>query len=131
MTINLNHTIVPARGGQASAAAGVIYVIALRAIPVGRAETCPVLPSTYRTASFRPYCYRLRKTFRSTRTASANIFAMSRRPRTSPQSPSMPIRRKCTLDEQRRVLDIARDEVGGRLPIVNGVWADGSLEAGT
>ena len=35
----------------------------------------------------------------------------------------------CTLDEQRRVLDIARDEVGGRLPIVNGVWADGSLEA--
>jgi 4-hydroxy-tetrahydrodipicolinate synthase len=35
----------------------------------------------------------------------------------------------CTLDEQRRVLDIAGDEVGGRLPIVNGVWADGSLEA--
>ena len=35
----------------------------------------------------------------------------------------------CTLDQQRRVLDIARDEVGGRLPIVNGVWADGSLEA--
>jgi Dihydrodipicolinate synthetase family len=35
----------------------------------------------------------------------------------------------CTLDEQRRVLDIARGEVGDRLPIVNGVWADGSLEA--
>ncbi len=35
----------------------------------------------------------------------------------------------CTLDEQRRVLEIAQDEVGGRLPIVNGVWADGSLEA--
>jgi 4-hydroxy-tetrahydrodipicolinate synthase len=35
----------------------------------------------------------------------------------------------CTLDEQRRVLDIAGDEVGGRLPIVNGVWANGSLEA--
>jgi 4-hydroxy-tetrahydrodipicolinate synthase len=35
----------------------------------------------------------------------------------------------CTLDEQRRVLDIAQDEVGGRLPIVNGVWADDSLEA--
>jgi 4-hydroxy-tetrahydrodipicolinate synthase len=35
----------------------------------------------------------------------------------------------CTFDEQRRVLDIAQDEVGGRLPIVNGVWADGSLEA--
>ena len=34
----------------------------------------------------------------------------------------------CTFDEQRRVLDIARDEIGGRLPIVNGVWADGSLE---
>jgi 4-hydroxy-tetrahydrodipicolinate synthase len=35
----------------------------------------------------------------------------------------------CTFDEQRRVLDIARDEIGGRLPIVNGIWADGSLEA--
>jgi len=35
----------------------------------------------------------------------------------------------CTFDEQRRVLDAARDEVGDKLPIVNGVWADGSLEA--
>jgi 4-hydroxy-tetrahydrodipicolinate synthase len=35
----------------------------------------------------------------------------------------------CTFDEQRRVLDIARDEVGERIPIVNGIWADGSLEA--
>ena len=35
----------------------------------------------------------------------------------------------CSFDEQRRVLDIAQDEVGGRIPIVNGIWADGSLEA--
>jgi 4-hydroxy-tetrahydrodipicolinate synthase len=35
----------------------------------------------------------------------------------------------CTFDEQRRVLDIAQDEIGARLPIVNGVWADGSQEA--
>jgi 4-hydroxy-tetrahydrodipicolinate synthase len=35
----------------------------------------------------------------------------------------------CTLDEQRRVLEIAQEEVGDRLPIVNGVWADGSIEA--
>src|ERR1700740_895686 len=35
----------------------------------------------------------------------------------------------CTFDEQRRVLDIAQDEIGDKLPIVNGVWADGSLEA--
>jgi 4-hydroxy-tetrahydrodipicolinate synthase len=35
----------------------------------------------------------------------------------------------CTFDEQRRVLEIAQDEIGGKLPIVNGVWADGSLEA--
>ncbi|HTP91850.1 MAG TPA: dihydrodipicolinate synthase family protein [Xanthobacteraceae bacterium] len=35
----------------------------------------------------------------------------------------------CTFDEQRRVLDIAQDEIGSRLPIVNGIWADGSLEA--
>src|SRR5450631_1221536 len=35
----------------------------------------------------------------------------------------------CTFDEQRRVLDIARDEAGERIGIVNGIWADGSLEA--
>jgi 4-hydroxy-tetrahydrodipicolinate synthase len=35
----------------------------------------------------------------------------------------------CTFEEQRQVLDIAQDEVGDRLPLVNGVWADGSLEA--
>ena len=34
----------------------------------------------------------------------------------------------CTFDEQRRVLEISRDELGA-LPIVNGVYADGSLEA--
>ena len=35
----------------------------------------------------------------------------------------------CTFDEQRRVLDIALDEIGDTMPIVNGVWADGSIEA--
>ena len=35
----------------------------------------------------------------------------------------------CTLDEQRRVMEIAGEEVGGKLPVVHGVWADGSLEA--
>jgi 4-hydroxy-tetrahydrodipicolinate synthase len=35
----------------------------------------------------------------------------------------------CSFDEQRRVLDIAQDEIGGRLPLVNGMWADGSIEA--
>jgi 4-hydroxy-tetrahydrodipicolinate synthase len=35
----------------------------------------------------------------------------------------------CTFEEQRRVLDVAQDEIGDRLPLVNGVWADGSLEA--
>jgi 4-hydroxy-tetrahydrodipicolinate synthase len=35
----------------------------------------------------------------------------------------------CSFDEQRRILEIAQDEVGARLPIVNGVWADGSIEA--
>src|ERR1700681_3168337 len=35
----------------------------------------------------------------------------------------------CTFEEQRRVLDIAQDEIGERLPIVSGIWADGSLEA--
>jgi len=35
----------------------------------------------------------------------------------------------CTFDEQRRVLEIAQSEIGNRMPIVNGIWADGSLEA--
>src|SRR6476646_104928 len=35
----------------------------------------------------------------------------------------------CTFDEQKRVLDIAGSEIGSKLPLVNGVWADGSLEA--
>ena len=35
----------------------------------------------------------------------------------------------CSFEEQRRVLSIAQDEVGSRLPLVNGIWADGSIEA--
>ncbi len=35
----------------------------------------------------------------------------------------------CTLEEQERVLDITMDEVGGDIPVVNGVYADGSHQA--
>jgi 4-hydroxy-tetrahydrodipicolinate synthase len=35
----------------------------------------------------------------------------------------------CTSDEQREVLRVTMDEVGDRLPVVAGVYADGSLEA--
>jgi 4-hydroxy-tetrahydrodipicolinate synthase len=35
----------------------------------------------------------------------------------------------CTADEQRRVMAITGEEVGDTLPIIHGVWADGSLEA--
>src|SRR3954469_18684312 len=35
----------------------------------------------------------------------------------------------CSFDEQRRVLDIAQDEIGAKLPLINGIWADGSIEA--
>jgi Dihydrodipicolinate synthetase family len=35
----------------------------------------------------------------------------------------------CTRDEQRRVMEITGEEVGSTLPIIHGVWADGSLEA--
>ena len=35
----------------------------------------------------------------------------------------------CTFDEQQRVLDLTLWEVGDRLPVVNGIYADGSLEA--
>src|SRR4051812_1869624 len=36
----------------------------------------------------------------------------------------------CTSDEQSRVLEIAGNEIGDRLPLIHGIWADGSLEAG-
>jgi 4-hydroxy-tetrahydrodipicolinate synthase len=35
----------------------------------------------------------------------------------------------CTFEEQRRVMEIAADEVGDRMPIVHGIWADGSEAA--
>jgi 4-hydroxy-tetrahydrodipicolinate synthase len=35
----------------------------------------------------------------------------------------------CTRDEQRRIMEIAGEEIGDTLPIIHGVWADGSLEA--
>lgn len=35
----------------------------------------------------------------------------------------------CNFDEQRSVLDFALDAVGDRIPLINGIYADGSLEA--
>ena len=35
----------------------------------------------------------------------------------------------CTFEEQRRVLEITQEEIGARLPVVNGIYAEGSLEA--
>ena len=36
----------------------------------------------------------------------------------------------CTFEEQQGVLEITMDEVGDRIAVVNGIYADGSLEAG-
>jgi 4-hydroxy-tetrahydrodipicolinate synthase len=35
----------------------------------------------------------------------------------------------CSVDEQKRVLEVARDEIGDRVPLVNGIYAEGSFEA--
>jgi 4-hydroxy-tetrahydrodipicolinate synthase len=35
----------------------------------------------------------------------------------------------CTFEEQQRIHAIAQDEIGAKLPIVHGIWADGSVEA--
>ena len=35
----------------------------------------------------------------------------------------------CSFDEQRAILDAAMDEIGDVLPLINGVYADGSHEA--
>lgn len=35
----------------------------------------------------------------------------------------------CSFDEQARLLDIAGEEIGDKVPLINGIYADGSLEA--
>lgn len=35
----------------------------------------------------------------------------------------------CSFDEQQRVLEITQDEIGARLPIVNGIYSEGPFEA--
>lgn len=35
----------------------------------------------------------------------------------------------CAFDEQARILDLTLEEIGDRLPVVSGVWADGSHQA--
>ncbi len=35
----------------------------------------------------------------------------------------------CTFDEQQRILDLTLQEIGDRLPVISGVWADGSAQA--
>lgn len=35
----------------------------------------------------------------------------------------------CSFDEQRRILDVSLDEIGDAVPLINGVYADGSHEA--
>jgi 4-hydroxy-tetrahydrodipicolinate synthase len=35
----------------------------------------------------------------------------------------------CTFEEQKRILEIAKDEIGSTTPIVNGIYTDSSLEA--
>ncbi len=35
----------------------------------------------------------------------------------------------CSADEQKRILDFCLDELGDRLPLINGIYADGSLQA--
>ena len=35
----------------------------------------------------------------------------------------------CTFDEQKRILEFSLDEIGDRLPVINGIYADGSHQA--
>ena len=35
----------------------------------------------------------------------------------------------CSQEEQKRLLDISLDEIGDRIPLITGIWADGSHEA--
>jgi 4-hydroxy-tetrahydrodipicolinate synthase len=35
----------------------------------------------------------------------------------------------CNIDEQQRILNLSADAIGDRIPLINGVYADGSIEA--
>jgi 4-hydroxy-tetrahydrodipicolinate synthase len=35
----------------------------------------------------------------------------------------------CSFDEQERILSASLDEIGDKLPVINGIYADGSIEA--
>jgi 4-hydroxy-tetrahydrodipicolinate synthase len=35
----------------------------------------------------------------------------------------------CSFEEQKRILEIAKDEIGAKTPLINGIYAEGSLEA--
>ncbi len=35
----------------------------------------------------------------------------------------------CSADEQKRLLDISGDEIGDKIPLINGIYADGSMQA--
>ena len=35
----------------------------------------------------------------------------------------------CTLEEQVQILDLTMQEIGHAVPVINGVYADGSLQA--
>ena len=73
-----------------------------------------------------------RRSRRSTRRASASTCATWRRPRGCPPSPSTRIRPRsppAASTSSGACSTSPQDEIGDRLPIVNGIWADGSLEA--
>ena len=41
----------------------------------------------------------------------------------------LPFDNDLAIDEQRSILEIAQEEIGTKLPLINGIWADGSIEA--
>ena len=93
---------------------------------------CPIPPPTSLTASFRRCCCRSTTTLsideKSFRKHLKDVVATPGISAITVNAHSTEVA-SCTFEEQRRVLQIARDEVGQRIPIVNGIWADGSQEA--
>ena len=101
-------------------------------VPAKERPICPDMLITFPTASFQP-C-----SCRSTRTSSIDERGLRGHLRdvgTTKGLSAITVNAhstevaSCSFEEQQRVLDIALDEIGDRLPLVSGVWADGSLEA--
>ena len=93
---------------------------------------CHGTRTTSRTALSRQCCCPSTTISRSTNRSSASICATWRRSKGSRRLPLTRIRRRSARAPSTNsgsILEIAQEEIGTKLPLINGIWADDSIEA--